>query len=167
MSIWNLSITLHNEITLTLHVCHLVSSVPLDKELSSLTKVNMVLSTYQHTSLLLSVVHYMWLGLWKSTMHVCDVCERKFHWVLFSLTSVALNVLPISVNFRRNPIKFCSSDRDYILLVYIVCKLWLSKDEKSAFFVLTWLIIAGPVTYCYLIHHQTFPLHNNSSGNNM
>ena len=31
---------------------------------------------------------------------------------------------PISVNFRRNPIKFCISDRDFIVFVQTVCKLW-------------------------------------------
>ena len=43
-------------------------------------------------------------------------CECKLHQVIFLLIFFVLNVVyPISVNFRRKPIKFCSSGRDFIV----------------------------------------------------
>ena len=55
---------------------------------------------------------------------------------------------PISVGCRRKPITFCNSGEDFVAVVLIVIKLWYSKYAKNRlFFVLTWSIFAGPVTY--------------------
>ena len=52
---------------------------------------------------------------------------------------------PISVNFRRKPIKFYSSDRDFNVFVHDRAK----TEKIGDFFALTWLIFAGPVTFRY------------------
>ena len=70
---------------------------------------------------------------------------------------------PIFVNFIRKPIKFCNSDRKFVLLVLVFCKLWESKDEKNwQFFVLRWLIFAGPDT-CYAWCVATSRLNTNDT----
>ena len=55
---------------------------------------------------------------------------------------------PISVSCRRKPIKFCSSDEDFVTVVY---KQLLSYDTANTlkigdFFALTWSTFADPVT---------------------
>ena len=60
----------------------------------------------------------------------------------------------ISVNFRRKPIKFCSSDRDLMCLYKQFISYDRAKTEKIGdIFVLTWLIFAGPVT---IVHTRMY-----------
>ena len=47
---------------------------------------------------------------------------------------------PISVSYRRKPIKFCSSDEDFVEVVYIVIKLWYSKHAKNRRFFCTHMV---------------------------
>ena len=44
-------------------------------------------------------------------------CECKLHRVIFSLISFVQNVVTQSVSCRREPIKFCSSDKDFVVVV--------------------------------------------------
>ena len=70
------------------------------------------------------------------TVAICDqacenqLCERKLYQIIFLLISSALNVV---FHFRRKPIKFCSTDTDFVLLVLIVSYDRV-KMKKSAIF---------------------------------
>ena len=57
---------------------------------------------------------------------------------------------PISVSCRRKSINCCRSGEDFVV-VETVIKLWYSKHVKNRwFFVLTWSIFTGLVTFCPL-----------------
>ena len=54
---------------------------------------------------------------------ICDracknrLCERKLHWVIFLLISSIENKVFYFVSCRRKPIKFCSSDENFVVVV--------------------------------------------------
>ena len=51
-------------------------------------------------------------------------CECKLHWDIFLLISLFRMQHHISVTCRRKPIKFCSSDEDFPVVLSIVIQLW-------------------------------------------
>ena len=59
---------------------------------------------------------------------------------------------PISVSCTRTPIKFCSTDEDFVAVLLTVINYDTANTLKIGdLCALRWLIFAGPVTYCILV----------------
>ena len=74
-------------------------------------------------SCVISTICYV--NVWKFTTHnrICDracenrPCERKLHRVIFPLISFVLNALSHFRKLQKKPMKFCSSDENFVSVV--------------------------------------------------